>query len=199
MITFLQGRVDHTTVEAVALDVNGVGYAVVCAQNVLDKCQAGDHVRLLVHHHIREDQQILFGFLTDDARQLFRQLIQINGVGPKVVLAMFSTLTESQIVEAIYTQSAKTLAQTPGVGQRLAERIAHELQGKLTMVPTVTQSPVAVPVPAGPGADVMSALLNMGFKEQAVHPVVTQALASQPEAAFDELLKSSLSSLTTSR
>ncbi len=198
MITFLQGRVDHTSIDILALEVNGVGYGVACAQNVLDQCQPGEHIRLFIHHHIREDQQILYGFLTEDARQLFRQLIQINGVGPKVVLAMFSTLTEAEIIEAIYTRSAKTLAQTPGVGQRLAERIAHELHGKISIIPTLTPTTPSTPSTGG-AADVISALLNMGFKEQQVQPVVAQAISNQPEAAFDELLKTSLSSLTTAR
>lgn len=193
MITFLIGTIESTTDSAANINVNGVGYEVLCPTGVLTKCDNSAEIKLLIHHHITETNQALYGFMEESQRVLFRMLIAISGVGPKAGLSILTTLTPNQIADAVATQSGKIIAQANGVGPKLGERVVVELKSKLGKLPTSSlENPAA---PTGNGADVISALMNMGFKENQAQPAVASALKAQPDVDFNGLLKASLQSL----
>lgn len=193
MITFLIGTIESTTDSAANINVNGVGYEVLCPTGVLTKCDNSAEVKLLIHHHITEANQALYGFVEESQRVLFRMLIAISGVGPKAGLSILTTLTPNQIADAVATQSGKIISQANGVGPKLGERVVVELKSKLGKLPTsMLENPAA---PTGNGADVISALMNMGFKENQAQPAVASALKAQPDVDFNALLKASLQSL----
>lgn len=195
MITFLLGVVEVVAADNVALNVGGVGYEVFCPARTLGKCTSGQEVKLLTHHHIREDQHTLFGFWEGGERDLFRLLLGISGVGPKVALAILSALTPQDVADAIITQNGKALAQAPGVGPKLGERIVLELKDKYGTLPGIAPTDGKVRVTQGVAMDVLSALVNMGFREVEAQRAVAVTLQKQPDMPFNTALKESLRAL----
>src|ERR1700727_2502681 len=131
MIGKLKGVIDSYGEDAVILDVNGVGYLVHCSARTLQELpQAGSPAVLAVEPDVREDQIKLFGFLSDVEREWFKLLQTVQGVGTKVALAVLSTLKPADLASAIATRDKATVARTPGVGPKVAERIVTELKDK---------------------------------------------------------------------
>ncbi len=196
MITFLVGVIEDIGADRLAINVNGVGYDALCSGRTLGQLATGQETKIYIHTHVREDQLTLFGFAEPAEREMFRTLININGVGPKVGLAILAALSPQEIAEAVMLQSGKTMARANGVGPKLGERIVLELKGKLGILPTISTNGAAVQTTAGtPAADAMSALTNMGFKEYEAHKAVSKAVNNMPDAAFDALFKSALKEL----
>ena len=131
MIGKLRGIVDCYGEDNIVLDVNGVGYLVHCSARTLQALPAqGEAVTLSIETHVREDQIRLFGFLTDVEREWFRLLQTVQGVGAKVALAVLGTLKPAELASAIAMRDKATVARTPGVGPKVAERIVTELKDK---------------------------------------------------------------------
>ena len=136
MIAYLRGTLVEkrlTPAPACAvLDVGGVGYETFVPLSTFDALpRVGADFRLLVHDYVREDQHALFGFATEDERDLFRMLQDVSGVGPKTALAALSGMAVRQLKAALAEGDAKALARLPGIGKRTAERICVELKGKI--------------------------------------------------------------------
>ena len=136
MIAYLRGTLVEkrlTPAPACAvLDVGGVGYETFVPLSTFDALpRVGADFRLLVHDYVREDQHALFGFATEDERDLFRMLQDVSGIGPKTALAALSGMAVRQLKAALAEGDAKALARLPGIGKRTAERICVELKGKI--------------------------------------------------------------------
>ena len=193
MITFLMGTIAEVNADSAVVNVNGIGYEVLCSGRTLAQYQVGQEVKVLTHLHIREQDHTLFGFADEEERNMFRMITQVSGVGPKVGLAILSALQPAQIVEAIMTQSGKMMAQANGVGPKLGERIVRELKDKVGTLPTVATGGVVVAAPMGSvSADVVSALVNMGFKDNEAQQAVAKATKNDPNAVFDDMFKTAL-------
>ena len=131
MIGKLKGIVDSYGEDSIILDVNGVGYLVHCSARTLQSLPApGEPVVLAIETHVREDQIRLFGFSSDVEREWFRLLQTVQGVGTRVALAVLSTLKPAELASAIAMRDKATVARTPGVGPKVAERIVTELKDK---------------------------------------------------------------------
>lgn len=161
MIGRLQGRVAGKSPPQVLLDVQGVGYEVDVPMSTFCALPAlGEPVTLLTHFVVREDAQVLFGFLAQDEREAFRQLIKISGVGPRTALSLLSGLSVADLRAAVTQQEAGRLVKVPGIGKKTAERLLLELKGKLGDALTTSQ--------AAPSArsDIQQALLALGYNER---------------------------------
>lgn len=199
MICFLRGIIAEIAEGHLALDVNGVGYQVLCSSRTLAKLGEGEEVHMSIFTLVKEDQFTLFGFADNNERTVFETLTKVNGVGPKVGLAILSALSASDIVQAITFQDAKMIATANGVGPKLAERIVMELKNKVGSLPVsaaATSGTIEGPIPAGSMfGDVLSALVNLGYKHHAAQSAVSSAIAGNEEAEFDTLLKAALQEL----
>jgi Holliday junction DNA helicase RuvA len=132
MIGRLTGTLAEKSPPQLLIDVNGVGYEVDVPMSSFYNLPAlGERVSLLTHFIVREDAQILFGFLTHDERQAFRQLIKITGVGPRMALSLLSGLSVGELAQAVARQETGRLVKVPGIGKKTAERLLLELKGKL--------------------------------------------------------------------
>ena len=132
MIGRLTGTLAEKSPPQLLIDVNGVGYEVdVPMSSFYNLPGLGERVTLLTHFIVREDAQILFGFLTHDERQTFRQLIKITGVGPRMALSLLSGLSVGELAQAVARQETARLVKVPGIGKKTAERLLLELKGKL--------------------------------------------------------------------
>ena len=155
------------------IDVNGVGYEVdVPMSTFYDLPVAGERVILLIHQVIREDANLLYGFLTAAERQAFRQLVRITGVGPRIALALLSGLSVTELAQAVTLQEASRLTRVPGIGKKTAERLLLELKGKLGAELAGAGQPDGQPGPAD--TDVLRALLALGYSERETATVIRQ-------------------------
>ncbi len=139
MIGRLTGLLAEKTPPQVLLDVNGVGYEIdVPMSSYFNLPAIGERVSLLTHFVVREDAQVLFGFLSASERHTFRLLIKISGVGPRMALAILSGLSVDDLAQAVSQQQSGRLVKVPGIGKKTAERLLLELKGKLGDVPGET-------------------------------------------------------------
>ena len=160
------GRVTGTLAEKsppqVLIDVGGVGYEIDVPMSTFYNLPAlGERVTLLTHFVVREDAQLLFGFLTAEERATFRLLVRISGVGPRTALSILSGLSVAELAQAVTQQQAGRLVKVPGIGKKTAERLLLELKGKLG--PDLA-APASVASDAQ--ADIVQALVALGYSER---------------------------------
>ena len=193
MIARLRGTVLEKAPTRVVLDVGGVGYEVhVPLSSFGGVGEPGSALTLHVHTHVRDDAILLFGFSTALELSLFERLITVSGIGPRVALAVLSGLPPSELVEAIAGADLARLTSIPGVGRKTAERIVLELKDRIAAFGATAQAADA----GGPGEDLVSALVNLGYHRAAAEKAVNQALASAPDGGFEGALRHALRSLT---
>jgi Holliday junction DNA helicase RuvA len=174
MIGRLTGMLLEKNPPMVALDVHGVGYEVGVPMSTFYNLPAvGERTSLFTHMVVREDGQFLYGFLTDDERATFRQLLKISGIGARMALAVLSGLSASELAQAVALQEVGRLVKIPGIGKKTAERLLLELRDKLPKH-SATSTLGAVP---DSGSDIINALLALGYSEREA----LQAMKSLPE------------------
>ena len=132
MITYVSGTLAAKSPTEAVIDVQGIGYALAIPTSSFEKLPAkGKNVKLLTHHYVREDAETLFGFATDAERTLFRTLVGVSGVGPKLALAALSAMPPDALRDHILEGDASVLTRIPGVGKKTAERLVVELKDRL--------------------------------------------------------------------
>ena len=163
MIGRLTGTLAEKSPPQILIDVNGVGYEVdVPMSTFYNLPHLGERVSLHTHFVVREDAQLLYGFLTPAERETFRQLIKISGVGPRTALSILSGLGVQDLAQAVTLQEAGRLVKVPGIGKKTAERLLLELKGKLG--PDLALPGAAVQTDAQ--SDIVQALIALGYNEK---------------------------------
>lgn len=194
MIGRLRGIILDKGPEGVLLDVNGVGYEVACPLTVIDQLPPRDsEATLVIHTHVREDQLSLLGFATREERALYRLLVGVSGVGPRLAMACLSGLDSEMLITALVDENVKVLVGIPGIGKRTAERLILELKDK------VHKSRSSAPTPAAAPAlnDLESALKNLGYKAKSVDTLIEGLRAQAANMTFEQLLREALRRLNT--
>ncbi|MBI2299915.1 MAG: Holliday junction branch migration protein RuvA [Armatimonadetes bacterium] len=185
----LNGRLALRKETEVVLDVGGVGYRLqVNSATVAQLPEVGERLRLFTHLAVREDALTLYGFASDEERDLFEVLLTVTGVGPRVALGLVGALPPKTLIEAIATGDVARLSSAPGIGKRLAQRLVVELADK------VGQRGWAVEAEGGGApADVVEALTGLGFSMTEARRATRAALNKLGEgASTEELLRESL-------
>lgn len=131
MIATLTGQVAEKIADTIVLDVRGVGYGLLVTSEDYGRMSVGEQMKVYVYEHIREQAHDLFGFAALDTKQLFEQLLGVNGVGPKMALSVLSVGTANEVRSAIATGDVKFIQRAAGVGKRVAERIVVDLKDKV--------------------------------------------------------------------
>lgn len=191
MIGYLRGRLLRTTTDGVVVETNGVGYLVSLGASARQKLgPVGSQVELHIHTHVREDQLALFGFASPEELDLFEDLIQVDGVGPKVGLAILSVASLEVLKRAILAEDVGPIRRAPGVGPRTAQKVIIDLKPRLEAEAAILALPRAQAL-AGDGEgprQVEAALRGLGFTAQqarqgldavdwSAHPGPQEALA----------------------
>jgi len=188
MIARLNGTISEKHPNRIIVDVNGVGYDVLVPLSTFYGLgDAGAGVTLRVHTHVREDAIALYGFATVLEQDLFERLIAISGIGPKLALAVLSGIDPGELVRAIRSQDVARLTRIPGVGKKTAERIGLELKDRLPQ--SVAAGADIVEGADDVKADLLSALLNLGYNRAVADKAVAEALKKSPDADFQDLLR----------
>ena len=197
MIARLRGTLVEKNPNRVIVDVEGVGYDVqVPLSTFYALGEPGADVQLRVHTHVREDVIGLFGFATRLEQDLFERLIAINGIGPRLGLAVLSGIEPAELISAIRRQDVARLTQIPGIGKKTAERIGLELKDRLPL--SISASDQAVPASSPRDQlrdDVLSALLNLGYQRAPAEKAIERIVSVSPDAGFERTLKDTLREL----
>ncbi len=204
MIGSLQGKVLRIDGVTALIDVSGVGYEVDMPVTCLGNLKVGESAFAYIHHVVREDAQILYGFSSVEQRELFRTLIKVNGVGPKMALAVLSTFDVDSFVNTVLGDQSKALEQIPGVGKKTAQRMVVELKDRLKNfssaeninVGTVTGSTVQANENFN---DAIAAMTALGYKEGDAIKCVKAVLAQKHDMTTQEIIVAALALITKGR
>lgn len=197
MIYFLKGIVEDLGDDFLALDVNGVGYQAYASSRTLSTIDTGEVLKMYIYtNHSEQHGTTLYGFKTEEERQLFETLTSVSGAGAKVGLAILSALSPEEIINAITAGDGKMLSRAKGVGPKLGERLVRELSGKVGSLPTGVTGATVTVTQGTTAAEVVSALGNLGYNQSQAQKAVSQASDKVgDDAAFDALFKQSLQEL----
>lgn len=190
MIAHLTGKILQTSPTHSVIDCQGVGYEVLHTPYTAESLRQ-QPISLHIHTHVREDVFQLFGFSTEDERSLFRELIRVSNVGPKLALSILSGIPAHEFVEALETQNIKRIQKIPGVGKKTAERLAIELKDRVAKVATDEI------IPESQETELESVLLNLGYQKQEIGKVLGRIVKDHPEAKLETMVKAALGELTS--
>lgn len=204
MISQLRGILLEKSPPELLLDVNGVGYEVIVPMSTFYRLpDVNQTVQLLTHLNIREDAHQLFGFLTFSERKLFRSLIKVNGIGPKLGLAILSSIDVNDFVQTVLNNDTTTLIRLPGIGKKTAERLIIEMRDRLTdwhdtsvgFNPAQHAGSLLTPQ-TGATQEAVNALIALGYKPQEASRAVTRtALAT--DTGCETIIRAALKLLAT--
>lgn len=195
MIARLTGTIVEKQATRVIVDVGGVGYEVhVPLSTFYHLPEPGGEVTLRIHTHVREDAIVLFGFATPLEQQVFERLIAISGIGPKLALSVLSGIDPADLVRAVQAGDVGRLTRIPGVGKKTAERIGLELKDHLRQAWAVELAAAGGEPPSETmlRADLLSALLNLGYHRGLAEKAVDEALKLAGVRTFERVLREAL-------
>ena len=192
MIGFLRGIVDSTTQDTCFIDCNGVGYRVFIPQSTQTTLIVGQSARLYTYLHVREDAMLLYGFSTREEYELYTILLNVNGVGPKLALAVISSTGPSEFRRAVASQNICALTAIPGVGKKTAERMIVELKDKI--MASFCEEPLMSDRLGGNGfgnvsEDALQALVALGYSRAEVAAVLRKIPA---DLGLEEIIRQAL-------
>ena len=197
MIAHVKGKIIHKSPESVIIDIAGVGYEVYIPLSTYYKLpETEEYVSLNTYTHIREDAMQLYGFLTQREKEIFQLLIGVSGVGPRLARNILSGIPADDLVSAVSSGDIARLKAIPGIGGKTAERLIVELRDKMT---AIVRNHVGEVVASGVAdkrddisKDVLSALVNLGYKGNLAEKAIEKAKQINTDATFEILLKESL-------
>ena len=165
MIGFLRGTLALRQPPILVLDVNGVGYELAAPMSTFYELPAvGDELTLLTHLLVREDAQVLYGFISEEERLLFRNLLRVTGIGAKIALAILSGISADGFSHCVRAEDTATLIKVPGIGRKTAERLIVEMRDRIDSAPMGAGATVALTTKGKPAEEAYGALVALGYK-----------------------------------
>ncbi|MGY2746379.1 Holliday junction branch migration protein RuvA [Pseudarthrobacter sp. O4] len=183
MISFLRGTVAHVGLSSAVIDLNGAGMSVNATPQTLSSLRVGEEGKLFTSLIVREDSLTLFGFGSDDEREVFDVLLSVSGVGPRLALAVLAVHEPEAIRVAAHSGDGKSFTKVPGIGPKVAGRIVLELAGKLVPHGTAGATAPAVSAEAVWKPQVVAAMTSLGWSEKDATASIDKSLADSPELA----------------
>lgn len=194
MIGHLKGQIISKNPPEILLEVSGIGYELLCPMSTFYELgNLNDEILLFTHLSIKEDAHTLFGFISKDEKNIFRELIRVNGVGPKVALAILSHLAVPSLIECIANEDSDLLSKTPGIGKKTALKLIVELQDRLSKV-ELTSSSIsnnAIQKSSNPNTQqAIEALQSLGFKTKEANNMVSKI--EDKDLSTEQLIRQAL-------
>lgn len=193
MIGYLSGKLIIKKPTQLLLDVNGVGYEVSISLMTFEKIGEAPEASLFIHTNVSQDAITLFGFVSEDEREMFRLLISVSGVGPKTALALLSGIRVDELRMAIETADTHRIHAAPGIGKKTADRLVLELKGKVS---SIQSSSSTVFSQRGARAEALTALVTLGFNIKSAEKTVNAICDESPEATVEDIIKLALRKLS---
>jgi Holliday junction DNA helicase RuvA len=195
MISHLRGRMIEKTPTHVILECNGVGYHLEVSLNTFSGLSSEEEQLLYTHLQIKEDSHILFGFLSEFERSVFRLLISVSGVGAATARTMLSSLSPSEVVGAIGSEQVAIVQSVKGIGAKTAQRMILELKDKVLALEGAEDVISARAVNGQNGEEAIAALEVLGFSRKSVQKIVDKLLTADSEMSVEDLIKNTLNAL----
>ena len=193
MYEFIRGTIAELSPANIVIETSGIGYFVNISLNTYSKLNGKKDAKLLLHQTVREDAHILYGFSDKGERDLFRNLISVNGVGASTAIMMFSSLNPDELVSAVTTENVAVLKGVKGIGAKTAQRIIIDLKDKLGKLSESSQ--ISVFADNTIRNEALSALVMLGFIKRDTEKIVTKILQEQPESTVESVIKQALKRL----
>ena len=194
MIAYIRGTLVEKEPTRAVIEAGGVGYELLVPLSTYEKLpRTGSEAKLLAYHCVREDDEILFGFATDDEKAMFAKLTSVSGVGPKIALAILSGSSISELAMSIAGGDAKRISAIKGVGKKTAEKICVELRDKVSEFAFAGRAGADAPAPIA--KDAVAALRALGFNEETSSKMVADVLAKHADVeSVETVIKLALGS-----
>ncbi|MGN0894123.1 MAG: Holliday junction branch migration protein RuvA [Succinivibrio sp.] len=196
MIGSLSGKVLRIDGVTALIEVGGVGYDVDMPVPCLASLKIGENTFVYIHHTVREDAQVLYGFTSIEQRSLFRTLIKVNGVGPKMALAVLSTFEVESFVQTVLAEQTKALEQIPGVGKKTASRMVVELKDSLkasaSVLPAVNAAATDLNAANESFNDAVAAMTALGYREADAIKYVKSVIAQDASMSTQQIIVAAL-------
>ncbi len=195
MIAFLKGRLQASSPSGLILDVRGVGYRVQVPLSTFYEIERSgeSELALHIHTHVREDAIELYGFWTEREKQLFEKLIAVSGIGPKLARVILSGMAPDDLLTALSTGDTPQLVTIPGIGKKTAQRMVLELKDRVQELAAELPERRATD---GGDEDLVTALVNLGYRENQARRAVAETQKEHPDAAVHDLLRHALKRLS---
>ena len=193
MYEFIRGTVTDLNPASVVIEAGGVGYFINISLNTYSKVNGQKEAHVLIHQVVREDAHILYGFAEQRERELFRNLISVNGVGANTAIMMLSSLNPDELIAAVTTGNADVLKAVKGIGAKTAQRIIIDLKDKFGKIPETGQ--ILISADNTTKKESLSALVMLGFSKKDADKVVSKIIREEPDATVESVIKRALKRL----
>ena len=196
MYDYIKGSLAEITPTEAVVENNGIGYKLQISLQTYADIQSLNHVKLYIHHHLREDVELWYGFATKDERNIFRMLIEVNGIGPNTARMMLSSMSSAEIRTAILTGDVNRIKSIKGIGIKTAQRVIIDLKDKIAKSEDTTPTTLLLPDSNSANlSEALSALVMLGFAKAAADKVLKAVYKENPQYTLEELIKFSLKRL----
>lgn len=195
MIEYIKGQIAELTPAAAILECGGIGYNILISLQTFEALQGKTQATIYIHHYLREDEELYYGFATRDERELFRLLIGVSGIGAGTARILLSSLTSDELRSAILAEDIHKIKSVKGIGVKSAQRLVLELKDKIVKgagsdTPALFQKENSAAV-----EEATNALVMLGFTKANIAKVMPSILKENPAARVEELIKSALQKL----
>ncbi len=195
MIDYIKGKIAEITPTDTILECYGIGYKILISLQTYEVLNGKDEVKIYIHHYLREDEELYYGFATKDEREMFRLLIGVSGVGAATARMMLSSLTTDEIRNAIIAEDLNKIKSIKGIGTKSAQRLILELKDKVVKGEG-SDSSVLFSTSSNSAVDeATTALVMLGFTKPNVNKAISAVLKEKPAASLEEIIKLSLKRL----
>jgi len=195
MIDYIKGQIIELTPTELVLDNHGIGYSILISLQTYEAFQAKTDAVAYIHHYIREDEELFYGFATKDERELFRLLIGVSGIGVASARMMLSTLTSEEIRQAILSEDVNKIKSVKGIGLKSAQRLVLELKDKIVKGEGSAETALFKTSNSAVVDEATTALTMLGFSKANISKVMPGILKDNPSAKVEDIIKAALQKL----
>ncbi len=195
MIDYIKGQIVELSPTELVLDNQGIGYSILISLQTYEAFQAKTDAVAYIHHYIREDEELYFGFATKDERELFRLLISVSGIGVASARMMLSTLTSEEIRQAILAEDINKIKSVKGIGLKSAQRLVLELKDKVVKGEGSAETALFKTDTNALAEEATTALVMLGFSKANISKLMPAILKDNPGAKVEDIIKAALKRL----
>ncbi|MBE6250515.1 MAG: Holliday junction branch migration protein RuvA [Bacteroidales bacterium] len=195
MIDYIKGSVETLSPTEVTIETYGIGYRILISLQTYEGLNGQKEAKVYIHHYLREDEELYYGFATKDERELFRLLIGVSGIGASTARMMLSSLTAEEIRNAIVAEDINKIKSIKGIGLKSAQRLILELKDKVVKGEGTESTSIFASTTNTATEEAVTALVMLGFTKANVNKAVTAVLKENPAATLEEIIKLSLKRL----
>ena len=195
MIDYIKGNIAEINPTEAIIECYGVGYRALISLQTYEILNGKTEVKIYIHHYLREDEELYYGFATKDERELFRLLVSVSGIGASTARMMLSSLTSDEIRNAIIAEDINKIKSIKGIGMKSAQRLVLELKDKVVKGAGADNTVLFSPSANGAADEATTALVMLGFTKANVNKAVAAVLKEKPSASLEEIIKLSLKRL----